>query len=110
MRAVTAPEPGGPDALVVSEHPDPTAGPGEVVIDVVASAVNARGTDLRPGRNTDLVSLVQSESRRNTTLAAQVTRLRSEVDTLAAAQSDTGGADLTAELADYLSRTGPHVP
>ena len=32
---------------------------------VVVSALNARGTDLRPGRNTDLVSLVQSESRRN---------------------------------------------
>ena len=49
MRAVTAPEPGGPDALVVSEHPDPTAGPGEVVIDVVASAVNRADTMQRQG-------------------------------------------------------------
>ncbi|KQT90777.1 NADPH:quinone oxidoreductase [Marmoricola sp. Leaf446] len=49
MRAVTAPEPGGPDALVVSEHPDPTAGPGEVVIDVVASAVNRADTLQRQG-------------------------------------------------------------
>ena len=30
---------------------------------VVVSALNARGTDLRPGRNTDLVSLVQAQSR-----------------------------------------------
>ncbi|ROR89192.1 NAD(P)H-quinone oxidoreductase [Nocardioides aurantiacus] len=49
MRAVTAPEPGGPDALVVSEHPDPTAGPGEVVIDVVATAVNRADTLQRQG-------------------------------------------------------------
>ena len=73
---------------------------------VVVSASNARGIDLRPGRNTDLVSLVQSESRRNANLAAQVTRLRSEVDTLAAAQSDTGGADLTAELAEASVQVG----
>lgn len=40
MRAVTAPVPGGPEALQLTEHPDPTAGPGEVVLDVVATAVN----------------------------------------------------------------------
>lgn len=49
MRAATAPEPGGPDALVVSDHPDPQAGPGEVVIDVVASAVNRADTLQRQG-------------------------------------------------------------
>ena len=40
MRAVTAPEPGGLDALVLSEHPDPEPAAGEVVIEVVATAVN----------------------------------------------------------------------
>jgi putative PIG3 family NAD(P)H quinone oxidoreductase len=40
MRAITAPEPGGPEALTVTELPDPEAGPGEVVIDVVAAAIN----------------------------------------------------------------------
>jgi putative PIG3 family NAD(P)H quinone oxidoreductase len=40
MRAVTAPTPGGPEALVVEELPDPKPGPGEVVLDVVATAVN----------------------------------------------------------------------
>ncbi len=49
MRAVTAPEPGGPDALTVTELPDPEAGPGEVVIDVVASAVNRADTLQRQG-------------------------------------------------------------
>jgi putative PIG3 family NAD(P)H quinone oxidoreductase len=40
MRAVIAPEPGGPEALTVTDLPDPEPGHGEVVIDVVASAVN----------------------------------------------------------------------
>ena len=40
MRAVTVPTPGGPDSLVVADVPAPTAGPGEVVIDVVAAGVN----------------------------------------------------------------------
>jgi putative PIG3 family NAD(P)H quinone oxidoreductase len=49
MRAVTAPEPGGPEALTVVELPDPEPGPGEVVIDVVASAVNRADTLQRQG-------------------------------------------------------------
>jgi len=40
MRAVTAPEPGGPEALKVNDLPDPEPGVGEVVIEIVASAVN----------------------------------------------------------------------
>ena len=40
MRAVTVSEPGGPDVLSLSELPDPEPGPGELVIDVAASAVN----------------------------------------------------------------------
>ncbi len=49
MRAVTAPNPGGPEALVVSEHPQPVPGPGEVRIDVVASALNRADTLQRMG-------------------------------------------------------------
>jgi putative PIG3 family NAD(P)H quinone oxidoreductase len=37
---MTVPEPGGPEALVATEVPDPAAGPGEVVLDVVAAGVN----------------------------------------------------------------------
>ena len=40
MRAITIPEPGGPDALVWTEVPDPEPGPGEVLIEVAATAVN----------------------------------------------------------------------
>jgi putative PIG3 family NAD(P)H quinone oxidoreductase len=40
MRAIVIREPGGPEVLEWAEVPDPEAGPGEVVVDVVASAVN----------------------------------------------------------------------
>ncbi|HEY1572362.1 MAG TPA: NAD(P)H-quinone oxidoreductase [Pseudonocardiaceae bacterium] len=40
MRAITISQPGGPEVLTWSEVPDPTPKDGEVVIDVVASAVN----------------------------------------------------------------------
>ena len=49
MYAVLAPEPGGPEALTVQQVPDPQAGPGEVVIDVAASAVNRADTLQRQG-------------------------------------------------------------
>ena len=35
---------------------------------VTVSAANARGIDLRPARNTDLVSVVQAQSKRNAEL------------------------------------------
>jgi putative PIG3 family NAD(P)H quinone oxidoreductase len=40
MRAVVASEPGGPEVLSISELPDPAPGPGEVLVDVTATAVN----------------------------------------------------------------------
>jgi putative PIG3 family NAD(P)H quinone oxidoreductase len=40
MRAVTVSDPGGPEVLTLAEVPDPEAAPGELVIDVAASAVN----------------------------------------------------------------------
>lgn len=40
MRAVVVTEPGGPEALTITDLPDPEPGPGEVVIDVAATAVN----------------------------------------------------------------------
>lgn len=40
MYAVTIREPGGPEVLTWAEVPDPEPGPGDVLIDVVASAVN----------------------------------------------------------------------
>ncbi|WP_409470883.1 NAD(P)H-quinone oxidoreductase [Streptomyces sp. HC307] len=40
MHAITIPEPGGPEALVWHEVPDPVPGEGEVLVEVAASAVN----------------------------------------------------------------------
>jgi putative PIG3 family NAD(P)H quinone oxidoreductase len=40
MHAITVREPGGPDVLEWTEVPDPVPGPGEVLIDIVASGVN----------------------------------------------------------------------
>ncbi|WP_130800068.1 NAD(P)H-quinone oxidoreductase [Streptomyces otsuchiensis] len=40
MRAITIREPGGPDVLEWSEVPDPEPGPGEVLVEVAAAAVN----------------------------------------------------------------------
>lgn len=49
MRAVIATEPGGPEVLTIAEQPDPQAGPGEVVLDVAATAVNRADTMQRQG-------------------------------------------------------------
>lgn len=48
MRAVTVPEPGGPDALVPAEVPEPQPGANEVRIRVTAAGVN--GADLSQRR------------------------------------------------------------
>lgn len=49
MYAITIPEPGGPEALVWAEVPDPVAGEGEVLVDVAASAVNRADVLQRQG-------------------------------------------------------------
>jgi uncharacterized protein YlxW (UPF0749 family) len=71
---------------------------------IVASALDARGTDLRPARHTDLVSLLQAQSRRNAELTERVTTLRAEVDELSAGQSDQ--TDLGDRLAERQSMAG----
>jgi putative PIG3 family NAD(P)H quinone oxidoreductase len=50
MHAVVATAPGGPEVLAWSEVPDPEAKPGEVVLDVAASAVNRADLLQREGR------------------------------------------------------------
>ncbi|MFY4721826.1 NAD(P)H-quinone oxidoreductase [Streptomyces sp. LaBMicrA B280] len=49
MHAITIPEPGGPEALVWDEVPEPVAGEGEVLVEVVASAVNRADVLQRQG-------------------------------------------------------------
>jgi NADPH:quinone reductase-like Zn-dependent oxidoreductase len=49
MRAVTLPSYGGPEVLTLAEMPAPSAGPGEVLVDVAATAVNRADTLQRMG-------------------------------------------------------------
>jgi putative PIG3 family NAD(P)H quinone oxidoreductase len=49
VRAVTVPSPGGPEALVLADVADPAPGPGEVLVDVVATAVNRADVLQRQG-------------------------------------------------------------
>src|SRR3954447_728445 len=49
MRAVIVREPGGPEVLEWGEAPDPACGPGEVIVDVVATAVNRADLMQRQG-------------------------------------------------------------
>ena len=49
MHAITVPNPGGSDSLVFAELPDPTAGHGEVLIEVAAAGVNRADIGQREG-------------------------------------------------------------
>src|SRR5215468_822223 len=49
MKAVLFERHGGPEVLHLAEVPDPTAGPGEVVVDIYAASVNAADYKVRLG-------------------------------------------------------------
>ncbi|MEV4704536.1 NAD(P)H-quinone oxidoreductase [Actinoplanes sp. NPDC049316] len=49
MHAIVIEKPGGPEALVWAEVPDPEPGPGEVVVEVTAAAVNRADVIQRQG-------------------------------------------------------------
>ncbi len=54
----------------------------------VVSAANSEGTDLRPGRYTDMASLARTESEQYAELERRVKELNAEVDGLTAAVDD----------------------
>ncbi len=49
---------------------------------MASAAVSARGADLRPNRNVDLIELVRAQAARNVALTTQVGELRKQVDDL----------------------------
>lgn len=69
------------------------------------SASNARGTDLRPSRNTTLAGLVEEQSRRSAELARQAASLRRDIEGL---QSQQGTIDPTLQkrLKDLSRQVG----
>lgn len=81
----------------------------------VISAQNSEGTDLRPGRYTDLASLVRDESARYDDLKQQVLDLNAEVETLTEALNDRDVDRLQREIgtlrdpAGLVPRTGPGI-
>lgn len=68
----------------------------------VASATSSGGTDLRAERQTDLTGLIQSQSRENQSLAAEVSELRRDVDGLAKQVGDVRANPVNARI-DELS-------
>jgi uncharacterized protein YlxW (UPF0749 family) len=80
---------------------------------VVLSATSARGIDLRPDRNTDLVSLVQAQSKRNAELTSRVARVRVDVERLSGEQVNNTSLDAAharqRQLAGLTAVTGPAV-
>src|SRR5947208_15401397 len=50
MKAVFIEQYGGPEVLKYGDLPDPMAGPGEVVVDIVAASVNAADWKVRLGQ------------------------------------------------------------
>ena len=56
MKAVLLTKHGGPEVLRYGEAPDPTAGPGEVVVDVHAASVNAADYKVRLGSSRSTIT------------------------------------------------------
>lgn len=77
---------------------------------MASAAVSARGADLRPNRNTDLIELVQAQAARNADLTTQVGKLRKQVDDLSNLPG-TSAVDTTevAAAAGLTAVKGPAV-
>jgi uncharacterized protein YlxW (UPF0749 family) len=81
----------------------------------VVSAVNSGGTDLRPGRYTDLAALVDDEADQYDALRERVSELNHEVTTLSTAVSDRDvnrfhrRIQVLEDPAGLVPRTGPGV-
>ncbi|MBD8868007.1 DUF881 domain-containing protein [Nocardioides donggukensis] len=72
----------------------------------VASAASSEGTDLRPGRTTDLAGLVQSESENVAELEARAADLSEQVDQLSRTVQDTAVKEAQREAGTYRGAAG----
>jgi NADPH:quinone reductase-like Zn-dependent oxidoreductase len=57
MKAILMDEYGGPEVLHLGEAPDPTAGPGEIVVEIHAASVNGADWKVRAGLSRGAVAL-----------------------------------------------------
>jgi uncharacterized protein YlxW (UPF0749 family) len=69
------------------------------------SATNARGTDLRPSRNTTLAGLIEEQSRRSATLTKEHAALTRDIEALQAQQGSIA-PDLAEQLKKLSSQVG----
>lgn len=77
---------------------------------MASAAVSARGADLRPNRNIDLIELVRAQAARNVDLTTQVGQVRAEVDTLAKQPGNSTVDSTAASVAAGLTAVkGPAV-
>lgn len=80
---------------------------------ITTSAINARGTDLRPNRNTDLISVVRERAAHGHALTEQLATLQEEVNALTKAQgSDPVGTQdqaAASAAAGLTAVSGPAV-
>jgi NADPH:quinone reductase-like Zn-dependent oxidoreductase len=58
MQAIVLQEFGGPEVLRLAQHPDPVPGPGEVVVELRAAALNRRDRAVRSGTNPFALPLI----------------------------------------------------
>jgi NADPH:quinone reductase-like Zn-dependent oxidoreductase len=56
MKAAFIEQYGGPDILQYGEFPDPVAGPGEVLVDIITASVNAADWKVRLGEYPDIAA------------------------------------------------------
>jgi uncharacterized protein YlxW (UPF0749 family) len=70
------------------------------------SAHNAHGTDLRPGRYTDLASLVSSQAKQYDALKGRVASVSQQVDDLTASVSDRRVAELRRQAEERMGPAG----
>jgi NADPH2:quinone reductase len=70
MRAIVVSELGGPEAMVLAEHPDPVAGPGQVLVQAAAAGVNFIDIYRRSGVYPQPVPYVPGSEGAGTVIAA----------------------------------------
>ena len=111
MRAIRAQSPGGPEVLHLDEIPEPSPGPGQVVVDVAAAGVNFIDVYRRTGRYPmPFPHVVGTEG------AGTVRTVGADVDLEPGARvawadgNDGSYAERALVWADRLVRVPPHVP
>src|SRR5262249_18955770 len=72
----------------------------------VVSAHNSEGTDLRPGRFTDLASLVRSDAQQVAGMKSQITSLKAQVTTLSGSVDNRQVQKLNRESASVKAQAG----